>query len=305
VVSHPHAIEVTVAQGRVGLRGPILDSELDPLIESLHGLRGVIGVDHQLEAHRRAGRIPALQGGRLRLEQSEFMQVSWSPSARLLAGATGGALVLYGLRRRGLSGAAIDLLGFGLLARGLTNLPLRDLVGHGDRRAISVQKTINIHAPVERVYEVWSHPENFPHFMSRVCEVTCTGDGRYRWTVLGPAGIPFTWEGNIIRQVPNEVIEFTSACGSAIDQHGVVRFDTNENGGTRVDVKMSYQPPAGAVGHVVAKLLGADPRSEMIADLMRMKSFIETGHQPHDATERRAAARAHVDAAGTPKPELA
>jgi uncharacterized membrane protein len=27
---------------------------------------------------------------------------------------------------------------------------------------------------------------------------------------------------------------------------------------------MSYLPPAGAVGHVVAKLFGADPRSEII-----------------------------------------
>jgi hypothetical protein len=28
----------------------------------------------------------------------------------------------------------------------------------------------------------------------------------------------------------------------------------------------------------------------MIADLLRMKSFIETGHQPHDAAERQTAA---------------
>jgi hypothetical protein len=43
---------------------------------------------------------------------------------------------------------------------------------------------------------------------------------------------------------------------------------------------------------VVAKLFGADPRSEIIADLLRMKSFIETGHQPHDAAERQAAPHA-------------
>jgi hypothetical protein len=42
-------------------------------------------------------------------------------------------------------------------------------------------------------------------------------------------------------------------------------------------------------------MFGADPRSEMIADLLRMKSFIETGRQPHDAAERRTAARqAHM-----------
>jgi uncharacterized membrane protein len=77
-----------------------------------------------------------------------------------------------------------------------------------------------------------------------------------------------------------------------IEQHGIVRFEPDEHGGTRIDVKMSYLPPAGAVGHVVAELFGADPRSEMIADLMRMKSFIETGHQPHDAAERKTAPQA-------------
>jgi uncharacterized membrane protein len=49
---------------------------------------------------------------------------------------------------------------------------------------------------------------------------------------------------------------------------------------------MSYHPPAGAAGHAVPMLFGADPKSEMTADLMRMKSFIETGRQPHDAAER-------------------
>jgi uncharacterized membrane protein len=122
--------------------------------------------------------------------------------------------------------------------------------------------------------------------MSRVREVKNLGDGRYHWTVLGPAGIPFTWEGIITKQVSNQLLEFKSVPGSVIDQHGIVRFEPNEQGGTRIDVKMSYLPPAGAVGHVVAALFGADPRSEIIADLMRMKSFIETGHQPHDAAER-------------------
>jgi len=43
-----------------------------------------------------------------------------------------------------------------------------------------------------------------------------------------------------------------------------------------------------AVGHAIASLFGADPKSEMDDDLMRMKSFIETGHQPRDAAEGQA-----------------
>jgi uncharacterized membrane protein len=46
---------------------------------------------------------------------------------------------------------------------------------------------------------------------------------------------------------------------------------------------MSYTPPAGAVGHAVARLFGADPKSELNDDLMRMKVFLETGRRPRDA----------------------
>jgi uncharacterized membrane protein len=290
-VSHPHAIEVTAEQGRVTLSGQILAREVDLLLKRVYSVRGVVSVENKLEAHQEAGNIPDLQGGRPRPgEPSEFLQTNWSPAARLLAGATGGALALYGAHRHGLTGSALELLGLGLLARGLTNLEIKDLTGYGGSRGISVQKTINIQAPVERVYEVWRDHENFPHFMSRVREVKDLGDGRYHWTVAGPAGIPLEWEGVITRRVPNKLIEFKSAPGSVIEQHGIVRFEPNHNGGTRLDIKMSYLPPAGAVGHAVAKLFGADPRSEMMADLMRMKSFIETGHQPHDAAARQTAA---------------
>jgi uncharacterized membrane protein len=46
---------------------------------------------------------------------------------------------------------------------------------------------------------------------------------------------------------------------------------------------MSYNPPAGAIGHAIATLLGTDPKSEMDEDLMRVKSYIETGHIPRDS----------------------
>jgi uncharacterized membrane protein len=46
---------------------------------------------------------------------------------------------------------------------------------------------------------------------------------------------------------------------------------------------MCYNPPAGAIGDALARLIGADPKSLMDADLVRMKTLIETGKVPHDA----------------------
>jgi uncharacterized membrane protein len=69
-------------------------------------------------------------------------------------------------------------------------------------------------------------------------------------------------------------------------QHaGRVRFEENPDGTTTVDVRMTYNPVAGAVGHVVARLFGSDARSQMTDDLMRMKHFVETGVRPHDAAK--------------------
>ena len=52
-------------------------------------------------------------------------------------------------------------------------------------------------------------------------------------------------------------------------------------------VRLSYNPPAGAAGHAVAALSGPGPKRQMGEDLMRVKSLIETGDASHDAAENR------------------
>jgi uncharacterized membrane protein len=61
-----------------------------------------------------------------------------------------------------------------------------------------------------------------------------------------------------------------------------VRFRPNGRGGTQVEVQLSYDPPARALGHLVARLFGADPQSRMDSDLLQMKAFVETGRRPPD-----------------------
>jgi uncharacterized membrane protein len=58
---------------------------------------------------------------------------------------------------------------------------------------------------------------------------------------------------------------------------GVVRFKPAPDGGTHIDVHMSYTPPAGALGHAFASLLGANPKQQMDEDLARFKSLMEHG----------------------------
>jgi uncharacterized membrane protein len=243
----------------------------------------VTGVENRLEAHEQAGGVSSLQGGiPHRGQTSELMQSNWSPAIRFLTGIGGGALALYSARRKDLFSAAV---GLGLVTRSLTNMGIEDLIGLDGGHGINVRKTMTINAPVRKVYELWSRHENFPSFMSHVREVRDMGNGRYHWTVAGPAGIPVEWEAVVTRLEPDRLIAWQSAPGSTIEQQGTVRFRPDSDDKTVVDVRLSYYPPAGAIGHAIASLFGADPKSEMDDDLMRMKSFIETGHQPHDSYE--------------------
>ena len=284
IVSHPHAIQVTANQGRVTLNGPILTSEVPELVSCVSAIDGVTEVNNELEEHKQAGDIPALQGGRQRPGyRTEFMQENWSPSARVIAALAGTALAGAGLKRRDALGVGLGVGGALLAARGVTNIELQRLMGiGGGRRAVDLQKQINVSAPVEQVYDFWNDVGNFPLFMSNVREVRDLGNGQSHWVVDGPGGIPVEWDAVITQQIPNELLAWKTVPGSTVESAGIVRF-MRADGQTSINVRLSYNPPAGAVGHGVAALLGSDPKTLMDEDLMRMKSLIETGKIPHDA----------------------
>lgn len=134
VVSHPHAIEVKAQEGRVILSGPILSAEVLPLMDAVAGVQGVENIENLLELHETPGDIPALQGGKHRVgERFGPFKKTWSPTTRLLTGAAGGALTIYGGKRRGALGSLVGGLGLGLITRALTNREARQLVGvNGD-----------------------------------------------------------------------------------------------------------------------------------------------------------------------------
>lgn len=285
VVSHPSAIEVKAVDGLIILTGEILAKEEHPLLDSVITISGVKNIENCLELHQSSLGIPALQGGRQRrLSRFGPLKTNWSPATRFLATAAGGALAIYGAKRRGVIGSAVSTAGLGILTRALTNFETGRLLGLDDqRRVIDIKKAITIEAPVDRVFNYWSHPENFSEFMSHVHEVKRIGDGLYRWSVGGPAGILVHWDAQITELDFNELLAWESLPGAMVGQRGVTRFTSNADGSTRIDIKMSYNPPAGALGHAIAELLGVDPKHQMDDDLMRMKSYLETGVRPHDA----------------------
>jgi uncharacterized membrane protein len=289
LVSHPHAIHVESRDGRVTLRGPVLAREAHRLRTGVRRVRGVAAVIDELEVHDTAQGVPSLQdGGTSRRARRSWLQQNWSPATRFLAAGAGAGCLAYGSSRRDTAGTLIAMGGTGLFLRALTNLEFSRLTGVGaGHRAVEIQKTITVAAPVDAVYAIWERYEDFPQVMTYVREVRRgRREGRSHWVVGLPGGITIEFDAEVTRRVPNELLAWRSSDGSMVSHSGFVQFDRAPNGGTRIHIRFWYNPPAGAIGHAVTALAGMDLKSLLDEELVRLKTFIEQGRQPHDAATR-------------------
>jgi len=126
--------------------------------------------------------------------------LKWSPGPRLVAATVGTALMTNCLARRTPSAMILGTLGFGLFSRALSSA----------RGGIEVQKTIEINAPVDRVFEFFSHPENYLRVSDVVTKVEVFGDGRFSKDML-IAGVPVHFEERITRSEKDNVLESHSS----------------------------------------------------------------------------------------------
>jgi uncharacterized membrane protein len=278
-VQHAGSIEVIAEDGYITLRGPILAEDVERTIKRTSSVRGVKGVNNKLDIYENEADIPGLQGqANKRMEKPEWEQENWSPAMRLISTTGGGLMAMYGRARGGLVGTALTLGGLGLAVRGIANRDLPRLFGLSEQgEAISVQKAININAPRQELYNFWSNLENLQHFMAHVHEVRQTGPNRSHWKVAGPAGSEIEFEAITTEQIPDELIAWETTENEIVRSTGRVRFDPNPDGSTRITVQMQYTPPAGALGHAVAKIFGTDPKQAMDEDMVRLKSLFEDG----------------------------
>jgi uncharacterized membrane protein len=197
---------------------------------------------------------------------------SWLPA---LGSAAIPALRTMGRRRRTPTLSAGDwvLLGgaVGLVVAGLW---LARRAGPGE--GIDVARTIRIDAPLERVYEFWSEFENFPRFMSHVREVRRVGPDRTHWVVAGPVGAPIEWDAVVTERMANSAIGWRTVEGAVVEHRGTVRFRSLGAGATMVEVRLTYRPIGGVLGHGLASLLGSDPERVIGDDLNRVAAQLRT-----------------------------
>lgn len=221
--------------------------------------------------------------------QSEFTEFltdtsrNVSDNERVVSGVAGAGLVAYGLSKGGAFGAIMSLLGGGLLYRGATghchmySAMDKSTATDSAPTRIHVQRSVTIDKSQEELYNFWRNFENLPQFMNHLESVTVTGEKTSHWKAKAPLGTSVEWDAELTSDVPHERIGWKSAEIAEIRNSGTVEFKPTRNRGTEVRVTLTYEPPAGYIGSLVAKLLGEEPSIQVWEDLKRFKALMEAG----------------------------
>jgi uncharacterized protein YndB with AHSA1/START domain len=137
-----------------------------------------------------------------------------------------------------------------------------------------IEKVIEIDAPIERVFHLFSDFENFPRWMRHIRDVHYSGRRFTRWTADAPLGTSVEWEAETIAFDPPHLIAWRSVRGD-VDTEGEVTFRETRRGTTLMHVLLGYRPPAGRLGALVASLFGNDPEQQLEEDLERFAHVAE------------------------------
>lgn len=130
---------------------------------------------------------------------------------------------------------------------------------------------IEVEAPIDFVWSLWSDLEQMPQWMKWISSVKVLEDDPElsRWK-LNTGGLEFTWLSRILKMVPHQLIQWESVDG--LPNRGAIRFyDRHES--SIVKLTISYAIP-GILGKIMDNLfLGRAVESTIKADLERFRDY--------------------------------
>ena len=146
-----------------------------------------------------------------------------------------------------------------------------------DRGDTLFAKTVTINRPVSELFAYWRDFGNLATFMENVERVDVLDQQRSHWVVKAPAGRTVEWDAIVTEEAPDSFIAWASAEGADVPNSGRVEFRAAGARGTVVTATILYDPPAGAIGKLVARMFQREPTIQARRDLRRFKQLMETG----------------------------
>lgn len=140
--------------------------------------------------------------------------------------------------------------------------------------------SVTVNAPIHQVYQLYTHFNDYPKFMTFVKEVTYLDDERSHW-VVEIAG-RHEWDAVNEHWVADRQIGWRSVDGLA--NRGIAAFQPIGDDATRLTVTVSYDPPAGVLG-TLGEALGAGGEFErrLQHDLEHFAAMVD--HAPPGALD--------------------
>jgi uncharacterized membrane protein len=211
-------------------------------------------------------------------------EVNVNSTERIISAAVGTLLLTNGvgnLFRNPISGLVKTALGSYLLFRGASgNCALYTLLGREAQQhsgSVNVRTMLVVNRPKQEVYSFWRQLENLPLFMKHLKAVQEHDNKRSHWEAMLPGNLgTVKWEAEIVEEEENRKISWRSIPGSTIENAGKVVFEEALGGqGTKLDILISYRPPAGDVGKGLAKMFNPMVEKYIRQDVCNFKDHIE------------------------------
>lgn len=149
-----------------------------------------------------------------------------------------------------------------------------------------IGRSVTINRPRDELYAYFRDFSNLPTFMDNVLRVDIYDSRRSHWVVKAPAGRAMEWDSTITEEAEGEYLVWASDAGADVANSGRIEFRDAGPRGTIVSATLVYDPPAGLIGKVIAKLFQREPAIQARRDLRRFKQLMETGEVATAARSR-------------------
>jgi len=150
-----------------------------------------------------------------------------------------------------------------------------------------VGRAVTINRPRAELFAYFRDFTNLPTFMDNVERIDVLDAKRSHWIVKAPGGKTVEWDSVVTDEVDGEYIAWASEPGADVGNSGRVDFRDAGARGTVVTATLLYDPPAGVVGKLIAKLFQREPAIQARRDLRRFKQLMETGEVATAAQTRK------------------
>ena len=132
---------------------------------------------------------------------------------------------------------------------------------------------VDIAAPAELVWQLWSDLEAMPLWMRWIESVRTLDDPDLTEWTLAAQGFRFQWKARITQRVEAQQLHWQSVGG--LPTKGAVRFYPDGDQRTGVKLSVSYELPGVLAPLMDSAMLGGLVSKELQANLDRFKQLVE------------------------------